>query len=282
LKSCGGMTYKDYLKVLKDFSPYDFSEYSDNSIYRRIQKVMRDYRLTLDELCARTQGDRLFVEQVVEAITVNTTELFRDPAVWRFLLEKHLPAYAGNKFINIWHAGCSSGQEVYSLVILLNELGILDRSRIFATDISKKAIDIASNGVFTHQLERGCVDNFDQVFKNFNQGPVSFSKYFDVDKENDKISVKPFLKSNIEFQRHDLVKGDMPFFNKMDIIFCRNVLIYFNVKLQNRIVQRFFDILYPHGALFLGAHEGLSGFFKTKFDRNGPVYTKSNVFHFKS
>ncbi|PWD99405.1 CheR family methyltransferase [Marinilabilia rubra] len=275
------MTYKEYLHVLKEHSPYDFSEYSDNSIFRRIQKVMRDHQISLEELGARTQADKLFVEEVVEAITVNTTELFRDPEVWRFLLEKHLPSYRSNNFINIWHAGCSTGQEVYSLLILFNELGLLDKVRVFATDISQKALEIAKKGAYKHQLDRGCIENFDEVFNNHSGRSVNFSKYFDVDEKKDEISVKPILKKNVKFIRHDLVKKELPFYNKMDFVFCRNVLIYFNIKLQTRIVQRFFDSLYANGTLVLGAHEGLSGFFKTKFDRQGPVYKKSNVFHFR-
>jgi len=275
------MTYKEYLQVLKNHSPYDFSEYSDNSIYRRIQKVMRDHHLTMDELGERTRNDSLFVEQVVEAITVNTTEMFRDPPVWRYLYEKFLPYYKQNNFINIWVAGCSTGQEVFSVTILLNELGLLDRSQIFATDISQQAVEVAKKGFYKSQLDRGCRENFKQVFKNKEDREPDFSKYFEVDQENDVVTVRPFLKEKVKFMKHDLVKSEMPFYNKMDIIFCRNVLIYFNVQLQNKILQRFFDHLYPHGSLVLGAHEGLSGFFKTKFTRSGPVYTKSNVFHFK-
>ncbi|MFW6267646.1 MAG: CheR family methyltransferase [Marinilabiliaceae bacterium] len=275
------MTYKEYLQVLKNHSPYDFSEYSDNSIYRRIQKVMRDHHLTMDELGERTRNDPLFVEQVVEAITVNTTELFRDPPVWRYLYEKFLPYYKQNNFINIWVAGCSTGQEVFSVMILLNELGILERSQVFATDISQQAVDVAKKGVYKSQLERGCRDNFKQVFRNQEDRGIEFSKYFEVDHDKDIVTIRPFLKERVKFMKHDLVKSKMPFYNKMDIIFCRNVLIYFNVQLQNKILQRFFDHLYPHGSLVLGAHEGLNGFFKTKFTRSGPVYTKSNVFHFK-
>ena len=282
VKSCGGiMTYKEFLQILKKHSPYDFSEYSDNSIHRRIQKVMRDHHMTLGELGDRIRDDRLFVEQVVEAITVNTTELFRDPPVWRYLYENFLAGYGSNNFINIWIAGCSTGQEVFSVAILLNELGILNKSRIFATDISQQAIDTAKKGVFKNQIDRGCMENFHQVFRNQKEQPVEFSRYFDVDEQNDVVRVKPFLQENVTYMKHDLVRKEMPFYNKIDIIFCRNVLIYFNVQLQSRILQRFFDHLYEHGSLVLGAHEGLNGFFKTKFTRSGPVYTKSNVFHFK-
>ncbi len=281
LNSCGVMTYKEYLQVLKKHSLYDFSDYSDNSIFRRIQKVMRDHQISLEELAEKTQVDKYFVEEVVEAITVNTTELFRDPNVWKHLFEKYLSAYKGNSFINVWHAGCSTGQEVYSLLILFSELGMLDKVRVFATDISQKALDIAKKGVYQHQIDRGCLDNFNTVFENHPDNSLAFSKYFDVNEKNDKISVKPFLQEHIKFIRHDLVKNEMPFYNKVDVVFCRNVLIYFNLKLQNRIVQRFYDGLYNNGILVLGAHEGLSGFFKTKFDRQGPLYRKSNVFHLR-
>jgi len=281
LNSCGVMTYKEYLRVLKEHSPYDFSDYSDNSIFRRIDKVMRDQELTLEQLCERTRRDQEFVEQVVEAITVNTTELFRDPAVWKYLYEKHLPSLAANNFINIWHAGCSTGQEVYSLLILFNELDLLDKVRVFATDISRNALEVAKKGVYQNQIDRGCIENFNSVFDDKTGDNTRFLKYFDVDEQHDRIGVKPFLKEKIKFIRHDLVKNDVPFYNKVDVVFCRNVLIYFNVKLQNRIVQRFHEGLYNNGTLVLGAHEGLSGFFKTKFDRQGPVYRKSNVFHLR-
>ena len=267
--------------MLKEHSPYDFSDYSDNSIFRRIEKVMRDHELTLEELCEKTRKEKAFVEEVVEAITVNTTELFRDPAVWKYLFENNLPSLNSNTFINIWHAGCSTGQEVYSLLILLNELGLLDKVRVFATDISQNALEIARKGVYQNQIDRGCINNFNAVFDMSSEDNIKFYKYFDVDKKHDRISVKPFLKENIKFIRHDLVKNEVPFYNKVDMVFCRNVLIYFNVKLQNRIVQRFYEGLYNNGTLVLGAHEGLSGFFKTKFDRQGPIYKKSNVFHLR-
>ncbi len=242
---------------------------------------MRDNNLSLEELGERTRADKIFVEQVVESITVNTTEMFRDPSVWRHLYKKLLPDYRSNNLINIWSAGCSTGQEVYSLKIILNELGLSEKARIYATDISQKAINVAKKGVFNHQMDKGWLENFNLVFNNGKEKEIELSTYFDIDKEQDKITVKPFLRENVNFLRHDLVKNDMPFYNKMDIIICRNVLIYFNVALQNRIVQKFYDNLYNHGALVLGVHEGLSGFFKTKFHRNGPVFTKSNAFHFK-
>lgn len=273
------ITFKEYLQILKDSSPYDFSEYSDNSIYRRIHKVMRDYRISLKELIVKTKTDKDFVEQIVEAITVNTTELFRDPPVWIFILEKILPLLKSKTNINIWHAGCSSGQEVYSNLILLDQLGILDRSTIYATDISQKVLEQAKKGVYKFRFNQNYIENFHQVL-SLNE-TVDFSKYFDIIDSEDKLVVKDYLRTIPKFIKHDLVQEKMPFYNKFDIVFCRNVLIYFNSGLQSRIIQRFYDNLYPGGSMILGTHETITGFFKTKFVKTGPVYAKSNVFHFK-
>jgi chemotaxis protein methyltransferase CheR len=273
------ITFKEYLQILKDHSPYDFSEYSDNSISRRIHKVMRDYRLSLPELITKTKSEQDFVEQIVEAITVNTTELFRDPPIWSFIHQKLLPALKTKTNINIWHAGCSTGQEVYSNLILLDQLDLLDRVTVYATDISQKVLDQAYNGVYKYRFNQNYIENFNQV-QGLNQ-QVNFSKYFDIHESEDKLVVKDSLRSIPKFIKHNLVQEKMPFYNKFDIIFCRNVLIYFNSGLQTRIVQRFYDNLFPGGSMILGTHETITGFFKTKFVKNGPLYTKSNVFHFK-
>ncbi len=274
------ITFKEYLQILKDSSPYDFSEYSDNSIFRRLHKVMRDYHISLNELVKKTKTDRDFVEEIVEAITVNTTELFRDPSVWMFILEKLLPPLANKPNINIWHAGCSSGQEVYSNLILLDHLGLLEHSNIYATDISQKVLDQAKKGVYKYRFNLNYIENFNQVLNLKNK--EDFSKYFDINESEDKIVVKDFLRKIPKFIKHDLVQEKMPFYNKFDIIFCRNVLIYFNTGLQSRIIQRFYDNLFPGGSLVLGTHEAITGFFKTKFIKTGLIYSKSNVFHFKS
>ncbi|MDG5799392.1 CheR family methyltransferase [Marinilabiliaceae bacterium ANBcel2] len=277
----GSKTYKEYLKVLKECSPYNFCEYSNNSIDRRITKIMRDNRLNMDELIYKTRKDQSFVEYVVESITVNTTELFRDPLIWEYLLKEVVPKLKGHPQINIWHAGCSTGQEVYSFMILLDQLNMLEKSKIYATDISQKALNCAAKGEYVYNFNyEKYLTNFEEVFKNHTTN-VNFNDYFKVDKAKDLISVKAKLKEKTNFIKHDLVKEEMPFYNKFDIIFCRNVLIYFNESLQSRIVQRFHDNLFNKGVMVLGTHEGLNGFFRTKFARNNYVYSKTDTFHFK-
>jgi chemotaxis protein methyltransferase CheR len=274
------LTYKEYLQVLKECSPYDFSEYSDSSIDRRIQKVIRDYNISMDELIHKTRTDEVFVEQVVEAITVNTTELFRDPHVWAYMRDIVIPQLKSRPKINIWHAGCSTGQEVYSDMIVLHSMGLLDKCDIYASDISKKAIELAKKGVYRNTFNN---DKYKENFKTVFEGTdvPDFNTYFDVRESDDRIEVKPFLLDKVKYIKHDLVKEEQAFYNKFDLIFCRNVLIYFNSGLQSRIVQRFYDNLFPGGILVLGAHEALTGFFKTKFAKNGPVYTRTNSFRMK-
>lgn len=275
------MNFKDYLVELKRHTPYDFSEYSDSSIYRRIHKIQHDHKLTLDQLSEMTRNNPGFVEKLVEEITVNTTELFRDPEVWDNLYKTVYPALRKNKVINVWHAGCSSGQEVYSSLILLSELGLLDRCRVMATDINQKVLNNARQGTYSLSFNRSYIDNFNQVLNKESQS-VDFSKYFDVDEPADTMRVKDFLLKKPQFIRHNLVSDEPAFAYKVDLLFCRNVLIYFNSSLQTKVVQLFYDQLHNGGHLVLGQHEALPGYFKAKFGKNGIAYSKSNSFHFYS
>ncbi len=278
------MDFKHYLQVLKEHTPYDFSNYSDNSIKRRLQKVIADNNLSIEELLDKTQTDKEFIERLVEDITVNTTELFRDPDLWPVFYEKLIPLVKGKKSFNIWHAGCSSGMEVYSNMIILNELELLDKANIFATDISANMVRQCKSGSYRYEFNKRQLVDFEDVLKQNPIGGITkidFSKYFDIDEGTDRIIVKKYLRDQVDVRQHDLVQENPPFYNKFDIIFCRNVLIYFNTTLQSKVYQMFHKQLYPKGAMILGNHESLTGFYNTKFKKNGPVYTKTNAFNFK-
>ena len=125
-----------FVNAVRSLSDYDFTEYSDKSLKRRLMKILHDYHLTTESLLDKIAGDPEFLEQIVKDITVNTTELFRDPAIWHALRYDILPGLAQRPQINIWHAGCSTGQEVFSMVILLNEMDLLEKSGVHATDIN--------------------------------------------------------------------------------------------------------------------------------------------------
>ena len=143
-----------FIYALKTSSKYDFSEYSEKSLKRRLTKILADNRLTINSLINKIKNDTEFVEKIVKEVTVNTTELFRDPPVWHALRYAILPKLKNNTTINIWHAGCSTGQEVYSLMIILNEMELLEKSKIYATDLNIDVIEQAQKGEYKYRISR--------------------------------------------------------------------------------------------------------------------------------
>jgi chemotaxis protein methyltransferase CheR len=238
-----------------------------------------DNKMELNFLVSEIKKNVAFAEKVVKEITVNTTELFRDPFVWQMLRFKVLPALQDNKIINIWHAGCSTGQEVYSMMILLNELGLLEKARIFGTDINSDVLDVARKGIYKYRFNIGYLDNFDKVIKenpyNYEKfNDIPYSKYFEIDKVKDSMRMHPFLTEKPTYKKHDLVRDENIFFNKFDIILCRNVIIYFNYNLQNRVFNLFSNSLYQGGFLLLGMHETILGPLAASFDKKENIYIK--------
>ncbi|MDD3568101.1 MAG: hypothetical protein PHT92_06830 [Bacteroidales bacterium] len=268
-----------FVTTLKNSSKYDFSEYSDKSLKRRLQKVLTDFNLDITGLIAAIKNKPEFTEKIVREITVNTTELFRDPQVWHTLRSRILPRFKNNKNINIWHAGCSTGQEVYSMMILLNEMEMLDKAKIFASDLNTDVLEAAKKGEYKYRFNIGYLDNFDKVIKqnplNYEEfNDVPYEKYFDIDKPRDTITMKKQLTEKPIFRKHDLVKDGNLFFAKFDLILCRNVIIYFNYSLQNKVFELFHENLYNKGILLLGMHETILGPWANKFEKMGQAYIK--------
>jgi len=250
------------LKTLKDNSKYDLMNYSEKSIQRRMEKIIDDFQVDVPEMVKRIKSDETFPQKLVEAISVNTTEFFRDPEIWYQLRYDVYPQLEDLPQINIWHAGCSTGQEVYSNLILLNELGLLDKANVIATDINEKVIEKAKTGVFRYRFNYEQKANFDKVI---NEHPLNyeirrnipFNKYFDVNEKRDILAVKPFLKDRAMFRQHDLINGDKSFRMEFHLIICRNVLIYFNFPLQKKIIRMFYDNMGEKGFIVLGHHESI-------------------------
>lgn len=268
-----------FINTIKSVSSYDFSEYSEKSLKRRLQKILMDNKMDLVALINKVKNDSAFLEQTVKDITVNTTELFRDPQIWQTLRYRILPKFADNKNINIWHAGCSTGQEVYSMMILLNEMGLLDKAKIFASDLNTDALETAKKGVYKYRFNIGYLDNFDKVIKenpyNYDEyNDVSYDKYFKIDKVTDSITINESLRKKPIFRQHDLVQGGNLYFAKFDLILCRNVIIYFKYSLQNKVFKLFHDHLYTNGYLVLGMHETMLGEITSKFDKKGQAYRR--------
>jgi chemotaxis protein methyltransferase CheR len=270
------------ITAIKMSSTYDFSDYSDKSFKRRIEKLLVDNHMDLNQLALKISKDKDFLEKIVRDITVNTTELFRDPDMWVTLRYQILPKLKKNKSIFIWHAGCSSGQEIYSMLILLSELGMFDQAKVFATDINSEMLEAAKQGNYKYRFNLGYLDNFDKVIKenpmNFEEKiDVPYEKYFEIDKVRDTIQMKQFLREKAVFRKHDLVKDGNIFYSKFDLILCRNVIIYFNNKLQNHVIELFSSSLYRDGHLILGAHESILGPVANNFDRTKGFYRKKQI-----
>ena len=274
--------YQLFIYTLKTHSQYDFSLYSEKSLKRRLLKVMEDNKMNITSLISRIKNDPLFVEKTVNDITVNTTELFRDPQIWHLIRFNVLPHFKNNNVINIWHAGCSTGQEVYSMMILLNELKLLDKTKIYATDLNTDVLDIARAGKYRYRFNLSYLDNFDKVIKenpyNYEEyNNVDYEKYFHIDKSSDTIKMHDYLCEIPVFKKHDLVTGDNPLYVKFDLILCRNVIIYFNYNLQCRVFDLFHRSLYNNGCLILGMHETILGTCSLNFHRRGNVYFNNPV-----
>lgn len=237
-------------ETIREQYNYDFTNYAMSSFKRRILRIMELYKFSsVDLLIKRLKEDRIFFEEFLAELTVNVTEMFRDPSFWRELRDHIIPNILLNhNTINIWHAGCSSGEEVFSMAIMLKEMGILDRSKIIATDIDKVILQKAKQGIYP-------LKNMELNEKNYirYQGTSSLYKYFK--DENGRAVMDKSLVDNVSFREHDLVQGIV--FNKFDLILCRNVMIYFNQTLQNQVLKKLHESLFKYGYLIIGSKESL-------------------------
>ena len=268
---------KVFADRIKNISDYDFSGYSDKSLKRRLAKLLFDNDLDFEIFLEKMEQDKSFLEKVVKKITVNTTELFRDPAVWNSIRHEILPLFRNYLPLNIWHAGCSTGQEVYSMLILLNELNLFETSNMYATDINSDVLEIARTGIYKYMFNLNYLDNFDTVIRQNDSGQyidVEYSKYFTIDKKRDVIKMNPFLMDKPVYKKMDLVRDTNPFPAKFELIVCRNVIIYFNYELQNRVIKLFYDNLSAGGCLILGVHETILGPFSIYFEKKYQGYFK--------
>jgi chemotaxis protein methyltransferase CheR len=228
---------------------YDFGNYAMSSFKRRIIMVLKKNGIkTVDSLIQKLMFDASFFDQFILDITVNTTEMFRDPSFFKVLRNQVLPQLNTRPEFNIWHAACSTGEEVVSLAILLKEENMLHRAKIYATDINHAVLKKASEARYPIRN----LELFTQNYKNTDPRDELSSYYNVVDNE---VVFDPSLVTNVKFKHHDLAV-DHHFF-KFDLILCRNVMIYFNQKLQNRVFELLHNSMFLHGFLCLGAKESL-------------------------
>ena len=228
---------------------YDFKNYTKSHLKRRIlRRVKLDNLKTITELTERMLYDREVLKQILLDFSINVTEMFRFPKFFKDLREDVIPLLKTYPSINIWHAGCSTGEEVISMAILLKEEGLLNRVNIYATDINKKVLNIAKEGIYS-------IEDVKKWTKNYQEagGKKSFSDYY-VAKYDHAIFDQNLLK-NVTFLEHNLVIDKT--FIDANLVICRNVLIYFNKKLQNQVLELFEESLIPGGMIGIGSKENL-------------------------
>lgn len=240
---------------------YDFRNYALPSLRRRIwHQVHAEHVLTISGLQDKVLHDREAFERLVYSLSIPVTEMFRDPPLFRTFREKVVPILRTYPYIRIWHAGCSTGEEVYSTAIILHEEGLYEKSRIYATDMNARSLQLAKEGIFGIQKMK-------QYTKNYLEagGARAFSDYYTA--RYNSVIFNPFLRKNMIFAEHNLATDRS--FNEFNVIFCRNVMIYFDDELSNRVHSLFHESLSHFGILVLGAKESIH--FTEYSDRYEPL-----------
>lgn len=228
---------------------HSFHDYAKASMLRRIKKHLASVqREHISDLIPLFLNDPEAFNRFVKDMSVVVTEMFRDPGFFQALRQDVIPLLRTYPFIKIWHAGCASGQEVYSMAILLAEEGLLDRCQIYATDFNESALDIARQGIYPQR-------DMEVYEKNYQMagGKHKITDYCTQRYDSMKFNGK--LAERITFANHNLVTDGV--FGEMNLVMCRNVLIYFNQELQDRVLSLLLNSLSPRGVLCIGRRENL-------------------------
>lgn len=227
----------------------DFRNYARSSLRRRLRNALLAEGLAhVSELQARALHDREALDRLLSHLSVHVTALFRDPTFFRAIRERVVPLLRVHPFVRIWHAGCSTGEEVYSMAILLEEEGLYDRCRIYATDMQAPVLDVARTGAFPLDLMKEYTANYIAA-----GGRRAFSDWYTAD--SDRAVLRESLRRNVVFAQHNLVTDGS--FNEFHLVLCRNVMIYFDATLQARVHDLIFQSLRRFGILGLGRREVL-------------------------
>lgn len=259
------------LKSIFEKYGYDFRDYSRAHIKRRILRRVNALDLKgVRELEDKILENKQEFNYLLEDFSINVTEMFRDPSFYKSFRAEVVPILKTYPFIRIWHAGCSTGEEVYSMAILLKEEGLYDRSQIYATDFNEHVLKRAKDGIYNTDLIKDYAENYEE-----SGGKASLSDYY-MDHYNSVI-INESLKKKIIFADHNLVTDGV--FGEMHVIICRNVLIYFNKKLQNRTLNLFYKSLIMGGFLCLGSKESIK--FSDSENKFHNLVEKKNIFQKK-
>lgn len=259
--------------AVRKLKGYDFNDYALSSFKRRVARFMSIERISNVEVLINSvvMNDKMF-DRFLKEITVNTTEMFRFPSMWETLRTTVIPALKYKKHVRIWHVGCSSGEEVYSMAILLRELDLDTRVTMVATDINDEVLQTAKKGCYSSR-------NLETHQENYlkSGGASTLADFYELADDGAKFKMNEYLLDTVKFYKHNLiVDGD---FGKFDLILCRNVLIYFNKNLQEQVFKVLLNSLNPLGFLVIGSKESL--IWSGTSDRYKTISDKSKVFRLK-
>lgn len=257
-----------FLQGIYKWYGYDYRDYSYHSLKRRIwHRVQAEKLSSILELLDKVLQDQKCLAQLISDFSINVTEMFRNPSFFLQFREKVVPLLRTYPSIRIWHAGCATGEEVYSMAILLQEEGLYDKTKIYATDINDKVLKVAKNGQFPLEHMKKYTSNYLKA-----GGKMAFSEYYTV--TGNTAQFHPTLTKNIIFAQHNLVTDQS--FNEFHVILCRNVLIYFNKSLQHKVHDLFYESLSMFGVLGLGDKETISN--KEKLKCYEAINSKEKLF----
>lgn len=247
----------------------DFTNYEKASLKRGFARLIQKQELgDIMGLWAKIMKDKEFLVKYIDDLTVNLTELFRNPEIWMKLKDDVLPQLQTNAKLDFWHAGCSSGEEVYTMAMVLQEKNLLYKSSALATDLSNTILEQAKIGLYSNVL----INRYKKSCEQYCQ-KVKFEDFFDVGINESQIKEK--YKKHIQFLRHNLVQEPMN--KKFDVIFCRNVMIYFDDILKMKVLNLFHSCLKPGGFFIIGYYDMLPADHKnlfTLYDSTTRLYRK--------
>ena len=256
------------LETVNERTGLDFRDYAPSSLHRRIQRRVIAERVdSVAALVQLIQAEPAALARLAAALTVPVTSMFRDPAFYREFRARVAPFLRTHPFLRLWIAGCSTGQEVYSLAIVLHEAGLYERSRIYATELQPSTLDQAASGIYPLATMQEYTRNYQEA-----GGTADFSDYYSADASS--AIVRPHLRQNVVFAVHNLVSDRS--FNEFHLIFCRNVMIYFNRTLQQRVHDLLYDSLALWGYLGLGRSESVR--FSQHEHRYEPVSERERLY----
>lgn len=251
----------------------DFTGYEPKSLKRRVIRALSVFDLrSIHELWVKILRDKEFVSLFVNEMSVGLTSMFRDPSFW-IRLKGMLPQMVLEKGrLEVWHAGCSTGEEVYTLNIILRQLGLEGKVKSYATDMNSSAVEQAKKGIY-HVLK---LDEYEHKYQKFRKNGSSLGQYYKRDGKYGHMDLR--LVSNVNFEMSNLISETNS--NKYDIIFCRNVMIYFDGGAKKLVLDKFYDNLKPNGLLIIGFFDALAPIVdKTKFeffDLDNKIFRKIN------